>query len=50
VISAVYGADDPTCCPTSFLVREISFAAGQWWTDTGTEYSAASAPTVVSDL
>jgi hypothetical protein len=50
VISAVYGAGDPTCCPTSFLVQEISFAAGQWRIDAGTEFPAASAPTVVSDL
>jgi hypothetical protein len=50
VLSAVYGASDPGCCPSSFLVREVTWAADQWRINAGTTYPAASVPPVPSDF
>jgi hypothetical protein len=50
VLSSVYAGSDPNCCPSSFLVREITWAADEWRIDTGTTYPAASAPAVFSDF
>lgn len=50
VLTAVYGASDPNCCPSNFLVREITWAANQWRINTGTTYPAASVPAVTSDF
>ena len=50
VLSAVYGASDPGCCPSSFLVREITWAANQWRINSGTTYPAAGVPLVPSDF
>ncbi len=35
VVSAVYAADDPTCCPSSFLRREMSWSSNRWRIDPG---------------
>ncbi len=50
VLTAVYSASDPNCCPSNFLVREITWAANQWRINTGTSYPAASVPAVTSDF
>ena len=44
VLTSVYAGSDPNCCPSSFLVREISWAANEWRIDAGTVYPAASTP------
>ena len=50
VLTSVYAASDPNCCPSSFLVREISWAANEWRIDAGTVFPAASAPPVFTDF
>jgi len=50
VLSSVYAGSDPNCCPSSFLVREISWAANEWRIDAGTTYPAASTPEVFTDF
>ncbi|HAP77861.1 MAG TPA: hypothetical protein DCR14_17485, partial [Acidimicrobiaceae bacterium] len=50
VLTPVYADSDPNCCPSSFRVREISWASGNWRINAGTTYPAASAPSVVSDF
>ncbi len=50
VLTAVYAGSDPNCCPSSFLVREVSWAADQWRIDAGTAYPAAAVPSVPSDF
>lgn len=50
VLSAVYGPSDAGCCPSNFLLREITWASNQWRINAGTTYPAASAPAVVTDF
>lgn len=50
VLTSVYAGSDPNCCPSSFLVREITWAANEWRIDAGTTYPAASTPDVFTDF
>jgi hypothetical protein len=50
VQTALYGASDPNCCPSSFLQQEITFASNQWVIDAGTTYPAAGAPPITGDF
>ena len=50
VLTSVFAGSDPNCCPSSFLVREISWAADEWRIDAGTTYPAASTPAVFTDF
>lgn len=50
VLTSVYAGSDPNCCPSSFLVREISWAANEWRVDAGTTFPAASTPDVFTDF
>lgn len=50
VLTSVFAGSDPNCCPSSFLVREISWAANEWRIDAGTTYPSASVPDVFTDF
>lgn len=52
VVTAVYVGDDANCCPSQFLVQEISFAGAtnDWRINNGTTYPAASTPPITSDF
>lgn len=44
VISAVYGASDPNCCPSSMLFQDLAYVGGAWSVTDGTLYPTASQP------
>jgi len=44
VVSAVFGASDPNCCPTSMLYQSLDYVNGAWSVNDGTLYPTASAP------
>ena len=50
VMSAVYSASDPNCCPSSLLLQKIIPSAGTWRINAGTAYPTASAPPSGSDF
>jgi hypothetical protein len=44
VISAVYAASDPNCCPSNLLYQDLAYVDGAWGVTAGTLYPTASAP------
>lgn len=44
VVSAVYGATDAGCCPTSMLYQDLDYVGGAWSVTDGTLYPTASQP------
>lgn len=50
VVTAVYADSEPNCCPGHFLVREVTFASGQWQINGGTTYAADAVPPVAGDF
>lgn len=50
VVTAIYADGEPNCCPGHFLVREVTFASGQWLINSGTTYAADAVPAVAGDF